>query len=117
MKMAPRKAIPKKVRASLWKRDFDSSTAGKCYCCAMNIEALGDWEAGHIVSVKEGGTDTLDNLRPVCKSCNRSMGTENMDAFKARCYGPSPTQSVDDGLPYKTVVINGKVLNLLQRTH
>lgn len=81
----------------------------------MNIEALGDWEAGHIMSVKEGGTDTLDNLRPICKSCNRSMGTENMDAFKARCYGPSPAASSDSWT--KTVVINGKVLNLLQRTH
>jgi len=59
---------------------------GPCYCCKTPLNLTGTWEAGHIVSHADGGPDTADNLRPICVSCNRSMGTENMDAFKARCY-------------------------------
>jgi hypothetical protein len=27
------------------------------------------------------GTDTINNLRPICKLCNNSMGTKNMIEF------------------------------------
>ncbi|MDE2095886.1 MAG: HNH endonuclease [Patescibacteria group bacterium] len=43
-----------------------------------------NWECGHIVSVKNGGSDAVDNLRPVCKKCNGSMGEENMFEFAYR---------------------------------
>lgn len=82
----PRKAIPKKIRGEAWKIQFGDSTKGACFCCKKLLDVFDDWHAGHIVSHTNGGKDTADNLRPVCGSCNLSMGTENMDAFKARCY-------------------------------
>lgn len=81
-----RKAIPKKIRGEAWKIQFGDSTKGACFCCKKLLDVFDDWHAGHIVSHTNGGKDTADNLRPVCGSCNLSMGTENMDAFKARCY-------------------------------
>ncbi len=83
---APRRNIPKKIRGEVWKQYFNTSTSGSCYCCKTPLDAFGDWHAGHILSRSEGGTDTQGNLRPICGSCNLSMGTENMDAFKNRCY-------------------------------
>ena len=82
----PRKTIPKKIRGIAWKIQFGDSTKGSCFCCKKELDVFDDWHAGHIVSHSNNGTDTADNLRPVCGSCNLSMGTENMDAFKARCY-------------------------------
>ncbi len=82
----PRKAIPKKIRGEAWKIQFGESTKGSCFCCKKELDVFDDWHAGHIVSHSNNGTDTAINLRPVCGSCNLSMGTENMDAFKARCY-------------------------------
>ena len=82
----PRKAIPKKIRGEAWKIQFGESTKGSCFCCKKELDVFYDWHAGHIVSHSNNGTDTANNLRPVCGSCNLSMGTENMDAFKARCY-------------------------------
>ena len=82
----PRKAIPKKIRGEAWKIQFGESTKGSCFCCKKELDVFDDWHAGHIVSHSNNGTDTADNLRPLCGSCNLSMGTENMDAFKARCY-------------------------------
>ena len=82
----PRRSIPKKIRGLVWKEHFGESMTGACFCCKKKLEALDDWHAGHIVSHANGGKDGVANLRPVCISCNLSMGTENMDEFKARCY-------------------------------
>jgi hypothetical protein len=82
----PRKAIPKKIRGGAWKIQFGDSTKGACFCCKKELDVFDDWHAGHILSHVNGGSDTAENLRPVCGSCNLSMGTENMDTFKARCY-------------------------------
>lgn len=83
----PRRSIPKKIRDAVWDNQFGTtSREGSCYCCKTPLNLTGPWEAGHIISHADGGPDTADNLRPICISCNRSMGTENMDAFKARCY-------------------------------
>ena len=82
----PRKAIPKKIRGEAWKIQFGGSTNGSCFCCKKELDVFDDWHAGHIISHSNGGTDTALNLRPVCGSCNLSMGTENMDTFKSRCY-------------------------------
>ena len=84
-----RNSIPKNVRGEVWKFHFGNSTKGECFCCKRNLDAFENWHAGHIISRACGGSDTADNLRPVCGSCNSSMGTEHMDTFKARCY-PQP---------------------------
>ena len=81
-----RKPIPKKIRGETWTAHFNDSTKGGCYCCKKELNAFDDWHAGHIISRSNGGPDTANNLRPVCGSCNMSMGTENMDEFKVRCY-------------------------------
>jgi hypothetical protein len=85
-KLEPRNAIPKKIRGEAWKIQFGDSTRGDCFCCKKQLDIFDDWHAGHIIAHSNGGADTADNLRPICGSCNLSMGTENMDAFKARCY-------------------------------
>jgi 5-methylcytosine-specific restriction endonuclease McrA len=81
-----RKAIPKKIRGEAWIKQFGDSTKGSCFCCKVEFGIFDNWHAGHIIAHSNGGKDTADNLRPICGSCNQSMGTENMDAFKARCY-------------------------------
>ena len=81
-----RKSIPKKIRSPGWENAFGASTQGKCHCCNCDLNCLGSWHAGHILAACNGGSDTADNLRPICASCNLSMGSEHMDAFKARCY-------------------------------
>jgi len=89
----PRKTIPKKIRGEAWKIQFGDSTKGSCFCCKKELDIFDVWHAGHVVSHSNGGTDTANNLRPVCGSCNYSMGTENMDDFKQRCY-PEPAVQV-----------------------
>ena len=44
------------------------------------------FDCGHIVSEKDGGTQEITNLRPICSACNNSMGTQNMIEY-IKTYG------------------------------
>lgn len=75
-----RNSIPKAVKKSLWENHFSYRYRGKCFCCKNHIEK-DDYEVGHYISVANGGDNSLGNLRPLCFSCNRSMGSDNMEDF------------------------------------
>jgi hypothetical protein len=49
-----------------------------CFCCEKFMIDLEHCELGHVESDKDGGATTVDNLRPICSTCNRSMGATNM---------------------------------------
>lgn len=80
-----RKTIPKKLRNRVWANFFGEETEGVCWCCEESIE-VDAWECGHILAAASGGKDHEANLRPVCRGCNRSMGTMHMDDFKKQFY-------------------------------
>lgn len=80
-----KRSIPKKIRIKLWESKFDDSAKGNCYCCNDNIDKT-EFHAGHIISEYEGGDISLENLEPICKSCNSSMGIMNMYEFKNKYY-------------------------------
>jgi hypothetical protein len=54
---------------------------GLCLCCNTEQITTFNHECGHIIAHINGGKSTLENLRPVCSSCNKSMGTQNMEDF------------------------------------
>lgn len=76
-----RKSIPKSVRNQIWRDRFGDQFYGRCDVCKNTIRR-DNFEAGHIISAKDGGEDTIDNLKPICRTCNRSMGTQNLEDFK-----------------------------------
>lgn len=82
-----RKPIPKAVKISVWNRDIGpSKTEGKCYVCGERTIHITVFYCGHVIAVVNGGTDSLDNLRPVCRPCNSSMHDMNLEEFKKQ-YG------------------------------
>lgn len=76
-----RKSIPKAVRLELWANHFGDQFVGKCFCCKNEI-ARDNFEAGHVIPASKGGSDTPDNLRPICFGCNRSMGDQDLNEYK-----------------------------------
>lgn len=80
-------SIPQKIRYAVW-RMYHSTLDGKCFVCESDI-CIENFHCGHVLSRNEGGTDEISNLRPICSSCNLSMGTQNMDEFKKQYFKPS----------------------------
>jgi 5-methylcytosine-specific restriction endonuclease McrA len=73
-----RPGIPQKIREQAW--DHHVRKHGKkCFCCIKPIEFKGETRGkshhcGHILAYTSGGKDKVYNLRPLCPSCNLSMG-------------------------------------------
>ena len=81
-----RKSIPKTLKNDVWDKYIGKQKGmGSCYCCSKKIDSK-NFECGHIIAVAKGGKTILQNLRPICGCCNKSMGTENLKVFKKRYY-------------------------------
>lgn len=74
-----KQAIPKHVRSIVWNHYIgEDIIKHKCICCKKVTVSNTNFEVGHVLSEKNGGTHEINNLRPICGACNHSMGTENM---------------------------------------
>jgi 5-methylcytosine-specific restriction endonuclease McrA len=82
--------IPARVRHLVWNKYFNGLSVGTCICCNSMPIYLVSFECGHVQSEKNGGENTVDNLRPICRACNLSMKTTNMDDFMKK-YGLNKT--------------------------
>jgi len=79
-----RKSIPKPIKAQVWRNTYGKVLDAHCEICRQNTISAFRFHCGHIIAIKKGGTDTIDNLRAICEMCNLAMGTENMNDFKKR---------------------------------
>jgi hypothetical protein len=73
--------IPATVKNSLWRKYFGESINGKCFCCKLENISIKNFDCGHVIAEKNGGDISLNNLRLICRLCNSSMSTTNMDDF------------------------------------
>jgi 5-methylcytosine-specific restriction endonuclease McrA len=90
----PRRKIPKHVKDTIWAKYIGADKAeGKCYVCGRTIH-ITDFEVGHNKARAEGGTDNINNLRPVCRSCNLSMGTMSIEVFKRKYFSKPTTRKL-----------------------
>ena len=98
--MAKKKSIPKILKDLTWQRWIgDDIAKAKCLCCGVNEIKMNSFHCGHVVAEADGGSTTVDNLRPVCATCNLSMRTQNMEKFKGQ-YGlatPGSSLTIADG--------------------
>lgn len=79
-------SINKSLRNSVWIKYIGQEVGiAKCLCCGLQEINQANFECGHVISRATGGPTTLENLRPICGLCNKSMTTENMDVFRKRC--------------------------------
>jgi 5-methylcytosine-specific restriction endonuclease McrA len=79
-----KKKIPVALREQVWLVYLgDKNFKQKCkvdWC--ENIITPFTFEVGHNIPESKGGTINIDNLRPICAKCNRSMGDDyTIDEF------------------------------------
>lgn len=87
-----RKSVPKTLKNRLWDETYGAQAGqGECYVCGDTINSK-HFEAGHIIAVANGGATTLSNLRCICSTCNKSIGTDDLEYFKRR-YFPNRCES------------------------
>jgi hypothetical protein len=73
--------IPQKLRLKTW-NNFSKNDSSKCpisFC--EEIISINNFDCGHMTSEFNGGMIELNNLIPLCKNCNVTMGTNNITQF------------------------------------
>jgi hypothetical protein len=101
--------IPGHIKTLVWSKYIGSSVPeAKCYCCKHERVEIRSFECGHVIAEAKGGQLTLDNLRPICKGCNSSMGTMSMDEYAQKFFGWSvlhePAAAETSGDPVASAV-------------
>ena len=81
-----RKSIPKPLRVQVWNKYIgEEKGIGKCNVCSTEIK-VSNFDCGHIIAAIDGGEDIINNLVPICRLCNLSMGKENLNDFKQKYF-------------------------------
>lgn len=77
-----KKSIPKSLKIKVW-NTYVGEDIGKikCLCCDTIDITQSIFECGHIIAEAKGGETSLENLRPICSTCNKSMKTINMNDY------------------------------------
>jgi 5-methylcytosine-specific restriction endonuclease McrA len=75
--MIVKQKIPKAIREQVWLTYIGKKFENKCYVFwCSNIITPFTYEVGHNIPESKGGATMIDNLRPICRSCNGSMGNQ-----------------------------------------
>lgn len=68
-----------KVRNSVW-RTYAKKLDASCWCCDSHI-AFEKWYIGYILPLNKCGTNTVNNIRPICRKCKLSIASKPMKLF------------------------------------
>lgn len=110
--MNKRTTIPKALKIAIWNKHIGEEYGKvKCLCCKITDITQSKFHCGHIVSVHNGGETNINNLKPICESCNKSMGTDNMNDFIALLSGHNSVSKTDKQQPNLTNDAISKIPN------
>lgn len=95
-------------RLSLAEREaVYNKMSGRCAYCGKPI-AFGAMQVDHVVPLRKGGEDTLENMLPACRSCNHYKSTLTVEQFRV-AVARMPEVLMRDCVTYKTAVRFGVV--------
>ena len=107
-----KKRIPEELRHQVWMKQFGNVAESICPCC--NITKIStikrNYEAGHIKSEKNGGETSVNNLIPICRPCNQSMGSDNWDTYVLEVYGLEKLRSMSMSCK-NNILVSGIIFN------
>ncbi len=84
----PKVSIPKSLKIKVWDKNVGENVGKtKCLCCNITDITQLKFHCGHVIAEANGGLTELNNLVPICESCNKSMGTCNLEEFKLLLLG------------------------------
>jgi hypothetical protein len=73
------------LKNKIWYKEFEAKKSGRCpvWGCekVLTTDISNSWHCGHIISIKNGGSNKLENFRPICPNCNIQMSDTNWDEY------------------------------------
>ena len=102
-RMENRRRLTKAERIEVYQK-MDGHCA---YCgCELRYE---DMQVDHFEPLHCGGSDTVDNMLPACRSCNHYKSTMSIETFR-KMVENMPTALMRDSVTYRNAVRFGLVI-------
>lgn len=96
-KISLQKYIPMTLRINVWNTYIGPKIGQiKCPMCQQNEIQQLIFHCSHIIPKCHGGSDEIENLRPICSSCNQSIGTQNLILFAQKYFPKAPIHATFD---------------------
>ena len=78
-----KKKISKTLKLQVWDKHVGLKKGlTKCHICEIQIIYQMTFEEGHMIAESKGGATDINNLIPICSTCNKSQGTKEFTKFK-----------------------------------
>jgi 5-methylcytosine-specific restriction endonuclease McrA len=74
------------IKNFVWKSYFPNITQTNCPVCSQNAISFDNYSLGHIHPKSRYGTNTPNNLIPICSTCNTLMGTQHLYSYAWNVY-------------------------------
>ncbi|MDE6455005.1 MAG: HNH endonuclease [Dysosmobacter sp.] len=100
--MADRRRLSPRERQTVYRK-----TNGRCAYCGGYIK-FKEMQVDHVMPLRKGGADTLENMLPACRSCNHYKGSLTMAQFR-KSVERMPEVLMRDNVTYKNAVRFGLV--------
>lgn len=79
--------IPTARKTEVWNEHIgEEHGVAKCLCCGIRDIKSRDFHCGHVIPEADGGSIDVENLRPICATCNLGMGSKNMISWMKNLY-------------------------------
>ena len=75
---------------------------GHCAYCGHELEYK-DMQVDHVTPLRIGGTDTIGNMLPACRSCNHYKHTLDLEGYREYLAGVSH-RLMRDSVPYQVAI-------------
>lgn len=91
------KTIPAIVRFKVW-NTYVGEHVGKTLCplCQLNDIHPLKFHCAYVIAKSNGGSDEVENLRPICSGCNQSMSNYNLYDFAKKYFPNAPIHKLFD---------------------
>lgn len=97
-----RKKLTKEERLDIYNK-----YNGRCGYCGEKID-IKDMQVDHIVALRVGGTDTLDNMICACRSCNHYKSTYTLEVFEKQLQ-EIPNRLIRDSVIFRIALRYGLI--------
>lgn len=101
--MNERRKFTKSERAAVYEK-YDR----RCAYCGKQMP-ISEMQVDHLIPIRRGGTNDMDNLMPSCRSCNHFKDVFTIESFR-KAVGSWCAVLMRDSVTYRNAVRFGQVL-------
>lgn len=104
------KVIKRRKLSKAERTEIHNKYDGHCAYCGCEID-ISKMQVDHVKPLRIGGTDTMDNMMPACRSCNHYKATFDVEGFRNYLSGISH-RLMRDSIPFQVGIRFGLIKHM-----